>query len=708
MPSEIRPEGVPISEMVEKIKNIQIAQWNQLHEEMSFWDYLNKVSQPHFKRFTRNAYERVFDMITEIGYEEYIEDKKSMRHYKFFDAPIDSKDKVFGIDASIQRLIRLFEAATKDYGPSKRLFLLHGPVGSSKSTIVRVLKQGLEQYSRSENGKLYSLYWKNCDTYIEGNDRLKKILGGLFEENDHIFCPLQEEPLRIIPTEITMSGRRLRDEIFETLGIKAIKTGYGCPLCTFFFDTLLREYKGDWTKVIDHVGVYRLLLTESKGVGIGSFEPSDEKNQDITELRGDINYQKLAKYGSLNDPRVLDMHYGEFNKANRGIVEFVEVLKLQREFLYALLGATQERTVKPKGFPFIYIDEIIMSHTNNPELKKLENDEFMEAFRDRTIRVDVPYVLKMKYERQIYEKEYCREGERLNDMHISPHSITAATVWALLTRLKDPVKIKVDLLSKLKLYDGQYIGDYKEDDLIELKKESAGEGLDGISPRYINDKIADAMVSDDALREKCMNGFTILGILREGLRYSSLKIEDKKRYEVLISEAEKEYGNLIKKDAKGAIGADKESEKRIAQNYIDNVKAYTQKTRIKDKFTGQEKPADERLLRSIEEKIGITENQKDEFRKTLMNRIGADALDGKPFDYILNEKLKEAIEKKLFEDAKDTLKLESLASSVTDKETKEKINTIKERLITVYHYCDICAMNVLDYISSAIARGEAI
>jgi serine protein kinase len=143
------------------------------------------------------------------------------------------------------------------------------------------------------------------------------------------------------------------------------------------------------------VKVYRLILSEQDRIGIGTFQPKDEKNQDSTELTGDINYRKIAEYGSDSDPRAFNFD-GEFNIANRGLVEFIEVLKLDVAFLYDLLGASQEHKIKPKKFAQTDIDEVILGHTNEPEYRRLQNNEFMEALRDRTVKIDVPYVTRLR------------------------------------------------------------------------------------------------------------------------------------------------------------------------------------------------------------------------------------------------------------------------------------------------------------------------
>ena len=214
----------------------------------------------------------------------------------------------------------------------------------------------------------------------------------------------------------------------------------------------MQKYSGDLKKVLDHVRVYRLVLSEQDRVGVGTFQPKDEKNQDSTELTGDINYRKIALYGSDSDPRAFNFD-GEFNVANRGLIEFVEVLKLDVAFLYDLLCASQEHVIKPKKFPQTHIDEVIIGHTNEPEYKKLQNNEFMEALRDRTVKIDVPYITRLSDEVKIYEKDY--GPDRVQGKHIAPHTLEMAAMWAVLTRLKEPKKANLTLLQKLKALQRQ-------------------------------------------------------------------------------------------------------------------------------------------------------------------------------------------------------------------------------------------------------------
>ena len=675
---------------VERIAKLQDSkQYAELHWDGSFEDYLNLVRQN--PRVTRTAFQRIYDMILSHGRTEYIDNKKKLIRYHFFsDERFGGRDAIFGLDVPLMKLVNVFKSAAQQYGTEKRVILLHGPVGSSKSTIARLLKKGMEEYSKNPEGAAYTFAW---------NIERKGADGTLHKER--MKCPMNEEPLNLIP-------REWRPKVFaelQTSGDFQIPEGNElCPACRFVFKEIMTEEGGDFARVIQHIRVNRLIFSEKDRVGIGTFQPKDEKNQDSTELTGDINYRKIAEYGSDSDPRAFNFD-GEFNIANRGIIEFVEVLKLDVAFLYDLLGASQEHKIKPKKFPQTDIDEVIIGHTNEPEYKKLENNEFMEALRDRTVKIDIPYITKLAEEQKIYEKDF--NAKAIKGKHIAPHTLEMAAMWAVLTRLEEPKKHNLTLLQKLKLYNGKTLPNFTEDNIKELRKESSREGLEGISPRYIQDKISNALVSDKG--EGCINPFMVLNELEAGLKGHSLISSDeaRKRFRELLTTVKQEYEDIVKNEVQRAISADEDAIGKLCGNYIDNIKAYTQKEKVRNKYTGLYEEPDERLMRSIEEKIDIPESRKDDFRREIMNYIGALAVDGKTFNYRTNERLHKALELKLFEDQKDSIKLKNLVSSVVDKETQEKIDLVKDRLMKNYGYCEICSTDVLNFVASIFARGDA-
>jgi len=670
-----------------------INQYKEFHWEGSFAEYCDLVAKTPL--VARNSFQRAYDMVMSYGTEEYKEYKKNVTHYKFFDDPIEGgRDAVFGLDIPLMKLVAFLKSGAHGYGTEKRVLLLHGPVGSSKSTIARLLKKGIEHYSKTPEGAMYTYRWVDSEK--------TPLLGGETE----FCCPMHEDPLKLVPEE-------LRPGTFAELskkgpeGFKIPVTGDLCPPCRFIFQQYMKRYDGDWAKVVEnHIRVNRLVLSEKDRVGIGTFQPKDEKNQDSTELTGDINYRKIAIYGSDSDPRAFNFD-GEFNIANRGVIEFIEVLKLDVAFLYDLLTASQEHKIKPKKFAQTDIDLVIIGHTNEPEFRKLQNNEFMEALRDRTVKIDIPYITKLKEEVKIYEKDF--NERKLHGKKIAPHTLETAAMWAILTRLEQPKKANLTLMQKLKLYDGKTLSGYTEDNVKELRKESHREGLDGISPRYIQDKISNAIVNNKYGEVSSINPFMVLNELEGGLKSHALIASEEKRkhYKEQLVAVKQEYEDIVKNEVQRAISADEDAIQKLCANYIDNVKAATQREKVRNKYTGQYEEPDERLMRSIEEKIGIPESRKDDFRREIMNYIGALAVEGKQFDYKTNERLHKALELKLFEDQKDTIKLTTLVSDVVDKATQEKIDVVKARLIKNFGYCEESATDVLNFVASIFARGDS-
>ncbi len=658
-----------------------MGHYQELLWEGTFAEYLEMVRE--HPSIARNAYQRLYDLIEGYGHEDYTEYKKAIRRYKFFDDPFEEgRDAVFGIDIHLMKLVRVLRAASLGYGPEKRVLLLHGPVGSAKSTIARLLKKGLEHYSRTDQGKLFTYSW-----LIDGEE---------------IPAPMNDDPLLLLPNAT-------REAVLSELN-KNNKSRYPIrlegelnPVCRFYYKRLLKRHHGDFLKVQEHIRVRRLVLSEKDRIGIGTFQPKDEKNQDSTELTGDINYRKIAELGSESDPRAFNFD-GEFCVANRGLIEFVEMLKLDVAFLYDLLGASQEKRIKPKKFAQTSIDEVIIGHTNEPEYRRLQSNEYMEALRDRTIKIDVPYITRASQEARIYHKDF---NSRRVSANIAPHTIEIAALWAVLTRLEEPNNHKLTLLQKAKLYDGRAVRGFTEDHVKELRKSAVREGLQGVSPRYVQDKISNALVKDPDL--KCLNPFMVLNELESGLKNHSLigSDEEREHYRELLSVAKEEYTDIVKNEVQKAIAADEGALKRLCANYIDNLRAYVLKEKVKNSFTGEYEEPNERLMRSVEEKIDIPDARKDDFRRELMNYIAGLALDGKTFDYTMNERLHRALELKLFEDSKDSIKLTSLVSDTMDADTQAKIDIVKQRLIDNFGYDEISASDVLQYVASIFARGDA-
>jgi len=656
----------------------------------TFDEYLDIVNET--PKVTRNSYQRMYDMVMSHGTEEVNYCKQTYTKYKFFASGKDGDISIYGLEEPLMELVDVLRSAAYHYGPERRIILLHGPVGSSKSTIVTTLKKGLEQYSITD--PLYSFTW--C---VEDDN------GTPVE----VPCPMNEEPLKLLP-------EAARKNIVERINNSLANDDYRIkldgnlsPVSEFYRDKLLKKYNGDFNKVLSHVKVRRVILSEKSRVGIGTFQPKDEKSQDATELTGDINYRKLAQYGSESDPRAFDFD-GEFLISNRGMVEFQEILKLQTEFLYDLLGATQEHRVKPKRFNQVPIDEVIIGHTNNAEYDKLKNNKFMEALRDRTIKIDVPYLLKINDEKKIYDYFY---NQHTVHKHIAPHTTYLAALYAVVSRLEKPVKNDMSIIQKAKLYNGVGVHGFTEEHVKEMLEETPNEGLlSGVSARFIQNQFSNAIVNP-RMGKKSINPFMLFSQIRDGIKnYSGFNSEDL-RAEALerLELVEKEYDRIVKREVQQALSSSEEAIKTLCTNYIDNVVAFVNDEKVTNPITGKDEPANEKMMRSIEEKINVSTNMKEDFRREIMNYMGSLAAKGKSFKYDSNEQLHKALEKKLFEDIKDSIKLSALAqdtATVVDKELLDKINALKQRLVKDFGYDEDSAHDVLVYVGSIFARGDDV
>ena len=638
-------KGFNISERLEDLRREHEA----LRWEGTFRDYFELVAQN--PRVAQLSHARINDMVHAAGIERLNEGTQhEVLSYNFF------ASELFGIEEPIARIVEYFKSAAQRLEVRKRILLLMGPVGGGKSTIVNMLKRGLEEWTKTEEGAVYAI--KDC--------------------------PMHEEPLHLIP-------HQLRGEVEKHYGIYI--EGDLCPQCRY---SLEHTYGGRH----EDVKVHRVVFSEKERVGIGTFSPSDPKSQDITELTGSIDLSTIGEVGVESDPRAYRFD-GELNIANRGLMEFVEMLKVDEKFLYSLLTLSQEQSIKTGRFAMIYADEVILSHTNENEYIAFAGNRKSEALQDRIILVKVPYNLRVSQEERIYDK-LLHQSEALRNVHLAPNTLRVAAMFAVMTRLEEPKRQNVDIVKKMKLYDGEDVEGYKSKDVRELKDETVREGMDGISPRYIINRLSSALVRDGVT---CINPIDALRAIKDGFeQHTGISGEQRERYLNHISQARKEYDELAKIEVQRAfVYSFEEMARTMCNNYLDNVEAFCNKERIKDPITEEEMDPDEQLMRSIEEQIGISENAKNTFRQEILIRISSYARKGKPFEYNSHERLKEAIEKKIFADLKDVVKITTSAKT-PDPDQLRRINEVVDRLVKEHGYCPVCANELLTYVGTLLSR----
>jgi serine protein kinase len=631
------------SDIFEKIdvhlQNHRMGTWTG-----TFRDYLGMVmKQPSL---AQRAHARLYNMIKRTGVQT---DDEGKEHYTFFEQDL------FGIDEPLARVVEYFKAAAMGSDVGRRVLLLYGPPSSGKSQLVILLKRGLEVSTQTDEGAIYAI----AD------------------------CPQHEDPLHLMP-------HPLRQDFQAETGIHI--EGELCPLCAVH---LREHYQGD----IYRVPVKRLFFSEKERMGIGTFVPSDPKSQDIAELVGSIDLSTVGDYGSESDPRAYRFD-GELNVANRGLMEFIEMLKADERFLYVLLTLSQEKNIKTGRFPLIYADECVISHTNETEFNEFLGNKKSEALHDRMIMVRIPYNLKVSQEERIYQK--LLRATSLEGVHMAPHTLRVAAIFAVLSRLEEPKMSGLTLLKKLKLYDGDDVDGFRQKDVKQIKEQTEREGMDGISPRFIINRVSASLIKPDT---RCINPIDVLRALKDGIeQQSQFKKADRERYANLIADARREYDEIARNDVQKAFFVSFEKEAlTLLDNYLDNVEAYLDQSKLIDPITGEEVPPNEKLLRSIEEKVQVPEHGKDSFRNEIFRKVAMANRHGEKFDYTTHDKLKEAIEKQLFEERRDTIKL-TIASRSPDTEQLRKLNEVIETLVTREGYCSDCANELLKYVSSLLAR----
>ncbi len=345
---------------------------------------------------------------------------------------------------------------------------------------------------------------------------------------------------------------------------------------------------------------------------------------------------------------------------------------------------------------------------------------------------------RLQEEVQGYEKAI---APRLGGIHLAPHTLEVAAMWAVLTRLEQPRRPGVTLVQKLRLYDGQPVQGLGDADAAAMRREAPSEGTFGVPPDYVLGRIEAAIAAHP--EEKCRNPFMAIHELEKGLGSLATDEARRKSYGEFLSAVKEEYERVATEDVQRAVAADEDALARLCSNYIDNVWGYTQREKVRNKYTGNFEEPDERLMRSVEEKIDVPAAGKDGFRRALMNQIGSLAADGNRFDSMTNPHLRKApelklaadqnqateqkrrgtriqtiltaaprlrlaLERKLFEDQKPAIKLTSLLSGLlsgsVDRATQEKIDVIQGRLIRNRGYCDLCSMDILTFVASIYAR----
>jgi len=675
-------------------KNYKESMPEDLRQTKSFDWYLQEAYED--PQVARNAHQRVADMFDYYG-TAYDSETGVVEYHLASEDPLNGgENQFFGtiIHQAIHEFVNKVKSGSRGLGPEKRIKLLLGPVGSGKSDFDRQIRRYYEDYTLQDEGRMYTFRWTNLTDVIPDQD----------PTDDVVRSPMNQDPLVLLPLE---QRHHVLDDLNERLDAEyTIRNDQALdPASEFYMDELLAHYDDDLQQVLEnHVEIVRLVAKENKRQCIETFEPKDKKNQDETELTGDVNYSKLAIYGE-SDPRAFD-YSGAFCNANRGIFSGEELLKLQREFLYDFLHATQEQTIKPKNNPRMDIDQVIVGRTNMPEYRDKKGDEKMEAFNDRTKRIDFPYVLEYDAEADIYRK-MLRNAD-VPDMHIEPHTLEMAGLFGVLTRIEEPDRESISLLQKAKAYNGE--DDEIEDvDLKKLREEGEvkadiGEGMSGVSARFIGDEIAEAIMDSTHRDRGFLSPLTVFNHFEENLEnHGSIPEENFERYYRYLETVREEYRERAIEDVRHALAYDLDEIQRQGEKYMDHVMAYIDHDTVEDELTGREQEPDENFLRAVEEKLNVPRDRKDDFRQEVSNWVSRRAREGSTFNPQDNDRLRRALERKLWEDKKHNINFSALVSSneMDDGEENAWIDALVDQ-----GYSREGATEVLEFAGAEVARAE--
>jgi len=607
--------------------------------EGTFKEWLEQFFYKDPTKYSRSAHKYLYDALYYFGERNNI--------------PTKLADEIYGVDEALEEFLKILKAASENHDVRRRILLLVGPVGTAKSTLVYLLKRTLEEYSYTDDGMIFA---------IQG-------------------CPMQEDPLHLIP-------HHLRKQVYDLYGVEI--EGDLCPVCQY---NLEHKYDGN----IEEVKIERFVFSEAKRKGIATFVPGDYNSQDVSVLVGTENFLAYQQYGDFSHPLAWNFNGSLFN-ANRGLHEFVEIHKAKPDLLFPLLVLAQERQIKVDRFGLISADEVLIAHTNYTEYQKFIGKKENEAFKDRTREIEWKYNLSLNNEEKIYQKMLKSTKSK---SHIAPFTLKFVAAVSILSRLeedrtKESSKGKgYTMLDILKLYNHEFDDRLREEDLEAAKHPN--DGKKGISPRVAVDAISFAMSKHSSVMP-----YDAVNELYELSTKQSSDINPD-TLEKLIEIYKPEYHKWIKSVVFEAfIGSSFKKECKVYfDKYVEHAFASVENGKIKDPFTGKYVDFDEKYLRSIEEVVGITKEQARDFRSKLLIKISALMREGKEFDYDVNPKLKEAIEKKVMEDKANFIR-GTITSYVHNDEQLQALDAAKKFLIEKYGFNEESASDAIKLVASLL------
>jgi len=679
--------------------------YQRLSWQGNFTEYLKRVSENPYRQ-TRTAYQLIRDMIHHYGIEEFEDSGETVKHYTLFDDPFDGgKNRIYGLERAIHKLVQYIEAAADEQG-KERILILHGPVGTAKTSLADMLQRGLEAYTQSPEGEVYTFAWRfGRDFNVEGMGSLGfRSAAAAESEGDYaglerpvavLPSQLHEHPLLLIPRE---ERRLLLERMFKQAGIadkyvpphKLLEAELDFN-SKQIYNFLIRVYEGNWMKVMDHVLVQRVHFSESAGFGLAKVPPEGNVETTSQPVTMDENFRFIA---NLINSITLLKYYGKYVLGNRGIVHYSDIFKKRPEHLQHLLAAVEEHRMD-FGQVGSHIDTAILGTTNISEFFELRKNPISVALRSRIRKIDIPYLCNYRDEEKIY-----RRGLRQlkNRPPIAPHTTEMAARWAVMTRLEptklheseeiddeDTKRVLSELTpsSKALIYAGRFPPEMKRQQRQKitarirrlLVNEHKYEGMNGVPTRTLQDLFADLCEDRDV---ECITPFKVFDLLEEIVKQGPENLDFLAReaegdwydFEGFIEVVRVQYDRMLKHEVENSIiDIDvKEMEERM-RSYLKHVSAFNKKEKITSRINGQEEAPDENLMRMVEDPLGVTDEERENYRFRVLSRATKAAAKGAIDIFDVYQDEFQALQKTLYNQRRKTINWSDIDELLTRSRT---------------------------------------
>jgi predicted Ser/Thr protein kinase len=719
---------------------------------LSFDEYLQAfVEAP--RQHARSSAQYLRDVLDHFGSDERDTPVGKVRRWRLFDLPFEPEprsQRVAGqeeVQASLYRAVGTFVRS----GRVNKLILLHGPNGSAKSSIVSAVVRGMEAYSRTREGALYRFHWVfPSERKLKGGGGLgfgPRAEGGELASFAHLdgeaidarlSCPMKDHPLLLVPKE---ERRRLLEEHCRPTAREGARDadfvlsdylldGEPCHTCRQIHDALLGAYQGDWLKVLRHVQVERFYVSARYQQAAVTVEPQLSVDAGYHQVTADRSAGQLPP--ALHSVSLFEPH-GPLVAANRGVIEYSDLLKRNPEAFKYLLGTSETGRASLDHF-VLQLDLVLLASANEKQLAAFKETAEFASFKGRLELVRVPYLRRASVEREIYERQITAAAV---GKHVAPHATHVAALWSVLTRLKRPIperyqgelrEIVEDLapLEKLRLYDSGEAPDRLSLGQAKMLKKHAPdlyresevypnyEGRSGASAREIKTALFNAAQGT----ARCLTPLAVLEELDALCKDKSVHdflqqeiVDGYHDHEQFVRVAEAEYLDLIDEEIRDSMGFVSEAQYReLFVRYVTIVSHWVKGEKLRNPVTGDYEPPDEQRMAELEKIVMPPGEDRKNFRRGLISAIGAfrlDHPDSTEIDYAaifpdlfrrLRDHYFEERKRQLRRSREEVLRYLSDERGALDEKARSRVEDALRVLRERYGYCEHCAQDAVRFL----------